>query len=229
MLQAYDQLICINRMVYSLLNQRGYCICSTIFFTLFWFLTYFIWLHFYDVNHCDQTTEAESHCSVHKTTGQQPDSIHWAINGSMEQHCCSKQMGIQSFMQLKQAFQLLTDCVCWLINHLLPCKSRSSLCFHSALKKLAIFQAYADGKKQTISTKEATFLFHCIFDACNVLQLQIKPACVGISTKGIPINRLFIRLRPHNNAHLGVFCVFLHFCAPSSGAVLQSATVPGNI
>ncbi len=69
----------------------------------------------------------------------------------------------------------------------------------------------------------------CISAASDVLQLQIKPACVGIFTKGIPVKRLFIYLHLHHNAHLGVFCVLLHYYTTSTGAVLQSATVAGKM
>ncbi len=48
--QASDQLICINHLVYSLLNQRGILfisILTAIHITLFWFSTFF---HYLDLN-----------------------------------------------------------------------------------------------------------------------------------------------------------------------------------
>lgn len=223
--QASDQLICINHLVYILLNQRGDIIYRLVscypyhlalvpeFFALLWsHLRVFVWCELLWSRHCGGW--ALLFGTRHYWSGgrEYVQDYLW-IDGTTLTFKADGNSRLKA-VQRKQAFHFLTDCVYWLINHLPPCNRSSSWGFHLALKKHFFFyraslESYCH---QYCRSTISLVLVLCIFVASTVLKLQIKPASVGI-----PINKLFIYLHLHHNAHMGVFCVFLHYCSSSIG------------
>lgn len=116
LLQASDQLICVNHLVCS--KSDGDIIYPSVeCITLSWFPPFLIPLissEIFSMIQCDQTTQAERRRSPHKTAGRQPDSIHRTINRLMEQHWRSKQMGIQ--VCAAQTGSLIISWLCLLAN-----------------------------------------------------------------------------------------------------------------
>lgn len=122
------------------------------------------------------------------------------VYAGLSAHCCSKQMGIQSSVQLKQAFCLFTDCFCCLINHLLTYNRSRRYGVYVLLQcwgKWRFFKPVAIENYWPSISRSNTGL-------TLVSQLYIRLACVGMFAMGIPINKLFISLHLHHNTHLGV-------------------------